>query len=92
MGFIFQGVAESVLAIGYPELPRRGWHTFRGVITAIAGMVVLAWPFDSIVVLAIVAGAWLVVIGISQIIWAFQARKTVYDAGQGIERLTATVR
>jgi len=89
VGFIFQGVAESVVAISYPQLPARGWHIFLGVISVIAGMVVVAWPFDSIVVLAIVAGAWLVVIGITQIVWAFQARKAARTVEQGIGRLTS---
>ena len=30
VGFIFQGVAEAVLAISHPELPGRGWHIFLG--------------------------------------------------------------
>ncbi len=75
VGFVFQGVAEAVVAISDRLLPARGWHIFLGILTVIAGVVVLGWPFDSVVVLAIVAGAWLVVIGITQIIWAFQARK-----------------
>ncbi|OBG99819.1 MULTISPECIES: HdeD family acid-resistance protein [unclassified Mycobacterium] len=87
VGFIFQGVAEAALAISHPELPSRGWHIFLGVLTAIAGMIVLAWPFDSIAMLAIVAGAWLVVIGICQIVWALQARRTVGQTAQVVGRL-----
>ena len=87
VGFIFQGVAETVLAISHPELPGRGWHIFLGVLTWIAGLVVLAWPFDSIVVLALVTGIWLVVIAICQIVWAIRARKTVEAAAQRIERM-----
>lgn len=87
VGFVFQGVTEAVLAISHPELPQRGWHTFLGVLTAIAGMVVLTWPFDSIVMLAIVAGSWLVVIGIFQIIWAIRARRTVEHTTQAVQRL-----
>jgi len=87
VGFIFQGVAEAVLAISHPELPGRGWHIFLGVLTWIAGLVVLAWPFDSIVVLALVTGVWLVVIGICQIVWAIRARKTGEAAAQRIERI-----
>jgi uncharacterized membrane protein HdeD (DUF308 family) len=44
----------------------------------------LAWPFDSIVILALVAGIWLVVIGVFEIVLAFQihkAGKTISDAG-----------
>jgi uncharacterized membrane protein HdeD (DUF308 family) len=92
VGFIFQGVAEAVLAISHPELPGRGWHIFLGVVTAIAGMVVLTWPFDSIVMLAIVAGAWLVAIGICQIVWALQARRTAEYTGHAIERLAGAAR
>ena len=89
IGFIFQGVAETALAVSYSELPGRGWHIFLGVISIIAGMVVLASPIDSIVVLAMVTGAWLIVIGISQIIWASQARRAVHSTERGINRLAA---
>jgi uncharacterized membrane protein HdeD (DUF308 family) len=89
VGFIFQGLAEAVTAISHPLLPARGWHIFLGILTVIAGIVVMSWPFDSVVVLAIVAGASLVVIGITQIIWAFQARKDARTVEHGIERLTS---
>ena len=88
VGFIFQGVAESVVVIGHPRLPVTGWHVFLGIIAVIASIVVLAWPFDSIVVLAIVAGAWLVIIGIFQIVWAFRARKTARTVQHGFGPLT----
>lgn len=78
VGFIFQGVAEITTAIGYPELPGRGWYIFAGVITIIAGIVVLAWPFDSIVVLALVVGVWLVVLGLMQIVRSFQIRRDAH--------------
>jgi uncharacterized membrane protein HdeD (DUF308 family) len=89
VGFIFQGLGEAVLATGHPELPGRGWHIFLGILTTIAGMIVLTWPFDSIVMLALVAGSWLIVIGVCQIGWAFQARKTVERTAHGIEGLAA---
>ena len=88
VGFIFQGVAETVLAINYKELPERGWHIFIGVLTTVAGMIVVALPIDSIVVLAIVAGAWLVVIGATQIVWAIKARK----AGAKVEHVVDTLK
>ena len=90
VSFIFQGVAETTLAINCKELPGRGWHIFLGVLSVIAGMVVIGWPFDSIVVLAIVAGVWLVVLGITAIIWALKARREINTAERNIERLTST--
>ena len=92
VGFIFQGVAESALAISNRELPERGWHIFFGVVSIIAGMIVIAWPFDSIVLLAIVVGVSLVVIGIAQIVWALRARKGINSVERGFERLTGGAR
>ena len=71
---MFQGVSETVLAISFKELPERGWYIFVGVLTMIAGVVMLAWPISSIVVLSIIAGVWLVVIGTTEIVWAVNVR------------------
>ena len=35
----------------------------------------MAWPFDSIVVLAITTGVWLVIMGVFEIVSAFGIRK-----------------
>jgi len=93
IGFIFQGVSAIAAAIGESELPGRGWSIVLGVISVIAGLVVLVWPFVSIVVLVVVAGVWLVILGVVQIIHSFQIRrdaKTLRDViASASERLTA---
>ena len=83
VGFLFQGVAATALSINHKELPERGWHIFAGVLSLLAGMVVVAMPISSIVLLAIVTGAWLVVIGTTQCVWAVKARK----AGAKVEHV-----
>ena len=75
VGFIFRGTATTVSAISERGLPVRGWLIFYGVIGLIAGLVVMAWPFDSIVVLAITTGVWLVIMGVFEIVSAFGIRK-----------------
>ncbi|HEY2499936.1 MAG TPA: HdeD family acid-resistance protein [Mycobacterium sp.] len=75
VGFIFRGVATTVSAISDPTLPGRGWSIFVGVISLLAGIVVIASPFDSIVTLAIVVGVWFVVIGVFEIVSSFGIRK-----------------
>ena len=92
VSFIFQGVAEAVVASGFSALPGRAWHVFFGIVCMIAGMVVIAWPFDSIALLAVVAGVWLVLIGGCQIVWALMARKSMDSLDRGLERLTRVVR
>src|SRR6476469_2385310 len=85
VGFIFQGVTATALAIDVPALPARGWYIFVGILTVIAGMVTIVWPISSIVALAIVAGAWLVVVGITEVVWALSAHRTV-KKGSAVSR------
>ena len=89
VGFISQGVAATMLAIGVPVLPERGWYVFVGILTVIAGVVTLVWPISSIVVLAITAGTWLVFIGITQVVWAVSARQTVKKGERRIQESLA---
>lgn len=88
VAFTFQGFSEIALAVEDPSLPDRGWYIFLGVTSVIAGIVMLAWPFTSLAVATIVAGVWLVVIGISEIFWALRARKALGDLQLGAQQLT----
>ena len=92
VAFIFQGVSELALAISYREIPGRDWLVFGGIIAVLAGVVVLAWPFSSIVALALVTGIWLVIIGVARIVCAFRARTAANAVERGVERLTSAVR
>jgi uncharacterized membrane protein HdeD (DUF308 family) len=74
VGFIFRGVSALASAISDPALPGRGWAIFFGAISIIAGIVVLAYPFDSIVTLALVVGIWLIIVGVMEIISGFGMR------------------
>jgi len=61
---------------------------FFGVIAVIAGIVVLAWPVDSIAILTLVVGIWLVVIGVFEIMAAFVIRRdvtTLRDTARTVE-------
>lgn len=93
IGFIFQGVAEVAVAISERDLPGRGWFVVLGIISVMAGGVVLVWPLHSIVVLALVTGVCLVLIGVIQIVGSFQIRRDARAVRETIdsvsERLTA---
>jgi uncharacterized membrane protein HdeD (DUF308 family) len=84
VSFIVQGFSVVAVAISYKALPSRGWYGVLGVLSVIAGAVVVAWPWDSIVVLTLYAGIFLVVMGIVQIVQGFVMRndsKTVREVG-----------
>jgi uncharacterized membrane protein HdeD (DUF308 family) len=74
IGFIFRGVAATGVAISDRQFPGRGWTIFFGVISMIAGIVVLAYPFNSIVTLALVVGIWLIILGVMEIVSGFGMR------------------
>ena len=74
VGFIFRGVATTISAISDPGLPGRLWHVFIGVISLLAGIVMIASPFDSLAVLAVVVAIWLIVLGAFEIVSSFGIR------------------
>jgi uncharacterized membrane protein HdeD (DUF308 family) len=90
-GFIFLGVSENAVAINERDLPGRGWYVVFGLMSVIAGGIVLVWPFDSMLVLTIVSGVSLVVLGVIQIVQAFQIRKDTKAARETLEALSEQV-
>jgi uncharacterized membrane protein HdeD (DUF308 family) len=86
-GFIIRGVFVTTSAISVPGFPGRGWAIVFGVISIIAGFVVLAYPFDSIETLALVVGAWLTILGAMEVISGFGMRSDV----KKVEKMTGTV-
>jgi len=75
IGFIFRGVAETASAISDPGTPGRFWQIVLGIITLIAGVIVMAYPISSLATLTLVVGIWLIVIGVFEIIASFGIRK-----------------
>jgi uncharacterized membrane protein HdeD (DUF308 family) len=88
IGFTFQGVTGVAAGISESDLPGRGWYVATGIVSVLAGLVVLVWPFDSIAVLTLAAGIWLIVIGITQMVQAFQTRKAGKAAHRTLDDAT----
>ena len=74
IGFIFRGVATAVSAISDPKLPGRIWHVFLGLITLVAGLVMIGSPIETLEILTLIVGIWLVVIGVFEIVSSFGIR------------------
>ncbi|MEV5973352.1 HdeD family acid-resistance protein [Streptomyces sp. NPDC051921] len=74
IGWLFQGITQTVAAASDPTMPARGWHVFLGVISALAGVVLIVSPLESAEVLILLGGIWLVVVGLIEIVTAFQVR------------------
>lgn len=63
----------------------RGWKITYGILTIIAGLLVVAWPGATVVVIAVVFAVQLLVLGIFWLVAAFAA----YDASDGGRSLLA---
>lgn len=72
--WIVQGVTELFVAIGHPEIRNRGWIIVSGVLSVVAGGVVVLNPGISLVFLTLVLGFWLIIFGVSLIGRGFTLR------------------
>lgn len=61
-------------ALSFDHLPGRGWQVISGLIIVIGGGVLIISPIESIAILTLVAGCWLIAIGLMDIISAFGVR------------------
>ena len=72
MAFSWGDSADSALALD--RVPGRGWQAFVGLVTVIGGGVLIISPIRSVPILTLVAGWWLIAIGIVEVINALQVR------------------
>jgi uncharacterized membrane protein HdeD (DUF308 family) len=55
----------------------RGWWIFFGIVSLIAGIVVVADPISSVTVLAVLLGIWFIVMGLIEVSAAFIIRRAI---------------
>lgn len=77
--WIVGGVIEFFHGI-VGRVPGRGWVIVGGLVSVIAGIVVLAYPGASLVVLAWLFGIWLIVLGAVAIAAGFVGRRSAIRA------------
>ncbi|MFG2359238.1 HdeD family acid-resistance protein [Streptomyces sp. NPDC048521] len=74
IGWLIRGITQTLAAASDSRMPARGWQIFLGVLTFVAGIVLIDSPFESVAVLTLVGGIWLVAVGVVEIITAFGMR------------------
>ncbi|WP_189300679.1 HdeD family acid-resistance protein [Streptomyces albospinus] len=73
-GWLLRGIMMTSAAGASPGAPARGWQMFLGIITVLAGIVMIVAPFGSIAVLALVTGIMAIVLGAVEVFHAIQLR------------------
>jgi uncharacterized membrane protein HdeD (DUF308 family) len=58
----------------------RGWWIFFGIVSLIAGIVVVSAPVSSVTVLAALLGIWFIVMGLFEVIAAFIIRRALSES------------
>ncbi|MFF0747042.1 DUF308 domain-containing protein [Streptomyces sp. NPDC004111] len=74
IGWLFRGITQTIAAAADRDMPARGWQVCLGILSALAGIVLITSPLDSVAVLTVVGGCWLVAVGIVEIITGFRIR------------------
>ena len=76
--WVAQGIMTFINAFSSKE--GRGWRIFMGILGVLAGTVILIYPISSAVTLALLAGIWLIILGIMQVIAGFRLRSAAKAA------------
>ncbi|WP_031064904.1 HdeD family acid-resistance protein [Streptomyces sp. NRRL WC-3742] len=74
IGWLFRGITQLAAAASDPMMPARGWQAFAGVANTLAGVLLMVWPVGSIAALTVLAGCWLLILGVVEIVTALQVR------------------
>jgi uncharacterized membrane protein HdeD (DUF308 family) len=73
--WVVNGTIELFTALSHRAMPQRGWTAAMGVLSILAGLVVLVYPGESLLTLSIVLGIWMLVYGTMEITAAFRLRR-----------------
>jgi uncharacterized membrane protein HdeD (DUF308 family) len=73
--FIFEGLWIMLTA----GVSFRAGNFLTGLLSVAAGIVIIAWPSPSLIVLGIFLGSWLIVVGTISVSGAFAARRVISD-------------
>ena len=87
--WIVQGISALATAISGGPGEGRGWWIFFGIVSLIGGIVVTAFPTNSVTVLAVLVGIWFIVQGLFEIIGAFMFRRMVHHEQATMEGAAA---
>lgn len=73
--WVVNGAIEIFAALSHRQTPDRNWAIWMGVLSLVAGIIVLAFPGLTLVGLAVILGVWLAIFGMMEIVGAFRLRQ-----------------
>jgi uncharacterized membrane protein HdeD (DUF308 family) len=79
--WVVNGAVELFAALSHREAPHRVWMSVMGALSIVAGLILLAYPGISLLVLYVIVSIWLLVFGFMEISVALQVRSASHRAG-----------
>src|SRR5215469_737054 len=74
ISWIVEGVAALIAAFSGGSREGRGWWIFFGIITLVGGIVITAWPVESVTAIAVLVGIWFIILGLFEIVGGIMLR------------------
>ncbi|AUY49057.1 HdeD family acid-resistance protein [Streptomyces sp. CB01881] len=84
IGWLFRGITQLVVAISDEAMPARGWQAFAGAANTLAGVLLIVWPVGSITALTVLAGCWLLFLGLIEIVTALRIHSQAKRIPSGV--------
>ena len=78
--WVINGAIELFTAFSHRGMPDRGWTAAMGALSVLAGIVVLVYPRETLLILSVILGIWLLVFGVMEIVGAFRLRRLAHPA------------
>ncbi|KUO10530.1 HdeD family acid-resistance protein [Streptomyces sp. DSM 15324] len=75
--WLLRGIMVTAAAASAEDMPARGWQLFYGIISVLAGIVLIVSPFTSIAALTLAVGVMAVVLGVVEVFQAIRMRVEV---------------
>ncbi|MFI9150709.1 HdeD family acid-resistance protein [Streptomyces sp. NPDC053367] len=75
IGWLVRGITQTLAAASDGSMPARGWQILLGGLTFLGGIVLIVSPFESVAVLTLLGGVWLVAVGAVEIVTAWVLRR-----------------
>ncbi|MBF6059177.1 DUF308 domain-containing protein [Nocardia terpenica] len=81
IGWVSHGITQAMVAVWSDHLPHTGRQEIAGLLTMVAGVLVIVWPIDTLAGLSVLVGFCLILLGITEIRIAARIDRPAAAAG-----------
>jgi uncharacterized membrane protein HdeD (DUF308 family) len=91
LSWIVEGIAALISAFTGDSREGRGWWIFFGILTLVGGIVITAWPVESVTAIAVLIGIWFIILGLFEIVGGIMLRSAEGKARSALGESAAAI-